>query len=195
MPRRKNTATDNTKKTERRTDKVPPRLLGMKDWVAQDGRYFEALQDQARLFAQLYGFAPVKTPILESFELFKKSTRRNNDKEFYFVDNEKSEKVILRSEITQGIIRSHLENNNGEGTLNAKLFSLGPIFRREKFQTGHYRESTQLDLEIVGDHKPLTEALMIAASHNFFSRLDIKIQVQINSLGTAENRREYCVKY
>ncbi len=194
MPRRKNTATDNTKKTERRTDKVPPRLLGMKDWVAQDGRYFEALQDQARLFAQLYGFAPVKTPILESFELFKKSTRRNNDKEFYFVDNEKSEKVILRSEITQGIIRSHLENNNGEGTLNAKLFSLGPIFRREKFQTGHYRESTQLDLEIVGDHKPLTEALMIAASHNFFSRLDIKIQVQINSLGTAENRREYCVK-
>lgn len=194
MPRRKNIAVDQSKKGERRTDKITPRLLGMKDWVAQDGRYFEALQELARQFAQLYGFVPVKTPILESFELFKKSTRRNNDKEFYFLENEKSEKVVLRSEITQGMIRSHLENINGEGSLNAKLFSVGPIFRREKLQTGHYRESTQFDLEVIGDSKPLTEALLIAATHNFFSRLDIKIQVQINSLGTAENRREYCNK-
>lgn len=194
MPRRKKTSIELAKKNERRTDKTPARLLGMKDWLAQDGRHFEALQHQARLFAQLYGFAPAKTPILESYELFKKSTRKNTEKEFYFLENEKSERVILRPEMTQSLVRSYLENNLSEGGQSARLYSLGPIFRREKLQTGHYRESTQLNLEVIGDAKPLTEALLIAACHNFFARFEIKAQVQINSLGTAENRREYCAK-
>ena len=194
MPRRKNSSIDQAKKSDRRTDKTPSRLLGMKDWASQDGRYFDSLRDLASQFARLYGFAPVKTPILESFDLFKKSTRRSHDKEFYFLENERGEKVVLRPEITQGVIRSYLDGLNGEHPITAKLFSVGPIFRREKLQTGHYRESTQLDLEVIGDAKPLTEALLIAAANNFFIRLDIKIQVQINSLGTAENRREYCSK-
>lgn len=192
MPRRKKTAAEPAKKAERRTDRTSARLLGMKDWAGQDGRHFDALQEQAREFARIYGFSPLKTPILESYDLFKKSTRRNNDKEFYFLDNEKSEKVVLRPEITQSLLRAYLENTPEEGALNARVYSVGPIFRREKLQTGHYRESTQLDMEVIGDGKPLTEALLIAAGQSFFSRLDIKVQVQINSLGTAENRRDYC---
>ncbi len=194
MPRKKKGAGEANKNTERRHDKITGRLLGVKDWTAQDGEQFAALEDKARQFAALLGFSPVKTPILEAYDLFKKSTRRQDDKEFYFIDSEKSERILLRPEITQGLVRAYLENNLGEESRVVRLFSVGPIFRREKLQSGHYRESTQLDMEVLGDHKPLTEALLIALVQGFFSKLDIKVQVQINSLGTAENRREYCHK-
>lgn len=123
--------------------------------------------NKALTLAKLYSFASIKTPTLESFDLYKKSTRKNADKEFYFVEGEKSEKVVLRPELTQGVVRAYLENNLGEGGLPTRLFSLGPIFRHEKLQSGRYRESTQFNLEIIGEKKPMAEAILITIAHNF----------------------------
>jgi len=194
MSRRKKINAAPTAASIRKNDKMTGRLLGMKDWLGQEGIYFEALLEKARKFAKLYSFSPVSTPLLESYDLYKKSTRRSADNEFYAIDGEKSERMILRPEITQGLVRAYLENNLVETGLAARIYSLGPIFRREKLQTGHYRESTQFNMEIIGDRKPLAEALLITVAYNFFTELQIKTQVQINSLGTAECRREYCVK-
>jgi len=191
MPRRKKGVPEAAKRTEKRSEKTPSRLLGMKDWVGAECRYFDFIVAKANEFAKIYSFTPIKTPIMESYDLYKKSTRRNTEKEFYAVEGEKSGKTVLRPEMTQGVIRAYLENNLGESGLPARLFSLGPIFRHEKLQTGHYRESTQMNLEIIGEDKPLAEALLITVAHNFFAELGIKTQVQINSIGTAECRREY----
>ncbi|MFA5155090.1 MAG: histidine--tRNA ligase [Patescibacteria group bacterium] len=194
MPRRKKIAPETAKNQEKRNEKIPPRLLGMKDLVGADSRHFDCLTDRAREYAQLYNFTTIKTPILETYDLYKKSTRHSTGKEFYFVEGEKNDRVTLRPELTQGILRAYLENNLGESGQPVRLFAWGSIFRHEKLQTGHYRESAQADFEIIGDHKPLSEALLIAAVHNFFSELGIKTQVQINSIGSAECRREYCAK-
>jgi histidyl-tRNA synthetase len=194
MPRPKKITPEAAKGLERRNEKIPSRLLGMKDLVGADCHYFDYLVSKALDFVKLYNFTPIKTPILETYDLYKKSTRKTTGKEFYFVEGDKNEKMTLRPEMTQGVIRSYLENNLGESGLPARLFSLGPVFRHDKLQTGHYRESTQANLEIIGDDKPLAEALLIAAAYNFFSSLQIKTQVQINSLGTADCRREYCSK-
>ncbi|MDP2944567.1 MAG: histidine--tRNA ligase [bacterium] len=191
MPRRKKIAPSAAPKPERRSEKIPNRLLGMKDWVGAECRYFDFIVGKANEFAKIYSFTPIRTPIMESYDLYKKSTRHNTEREFYAVEGEKSGKMILRPEITQGVIRSYLENNLGESGLPARMFSLGPIFRHEKLQTGHYRESTQMNLEIIGEDKPLAEALLITVAHNFFAELGIKIQVQINSIGNSECRREY----
>ncbi|MFA6194649.1 MAG: histidine--tRNA ligase [Patescibacteria group bacterium] len=194
MPRRKKGAPEAAKKIERRSEKTPNRLLGMKDWVGSECRYFDFVVTKANEFAKIYSFTPIKTPIMESLDLYKKSTRHAAEREFYSVEGEKSEKMVLRPEMTQGVIRAYLENNLGESGLPARLFSLGPIFRHEKLQTGHYRESTQMNLEIIGEDKPLAEALLVTVAHNFFAELGIKTQVQINSIGSSECRREYCNK-
>ncbi|MFA5886760.1 MAG: histidine--tRNA ligase [Patescibacteria group bacterium] len=194
MPRRKKELSELPKAPERKGEKISSRLLGMKDLVGLECRYFEALINKAQELAKIYGFMPIKTPVLESLDLYKKSTRKNTGKELYSVEGEKNEKMVLRPEMTQGIIRAYLENNLAETMATAKLLSLGPIFRHEKLQSGRYRESTQVNLEIIGDNKPLSEALLIAVAANFFSELQIKTQLQINSLGTADCRREYCNK-
>jgi histidyl-tRNA synthetase len=150
--------------------------------------------NKALTLVKLYSFNSVKTPILENFNLYKKSTRKNIDKEFYFMEGDGGEKVVLRPELTQGVVRAYLENNLGESGLPVRLFSLGSIFRHEKLQSGRYRESTQLNLEIIGEKKPMAEAILITMAHNFFEELQINVQVQINSIGTEECRKEYCNK-
>lgn len=194
MPRRKKIMPEPVKRPEKKNEKIPHRLLGMKDLVGSEYRCFNLLVNKALDFAKLYSFMPIKTPILETFDLYKKSTRRSADKEFYFIEGDKNERTILRPEITQGVIRAYLENNLGETGLPARLFSFGPIFRHEKLQTGRYRESTQANLEIIGEKKPLAEALLITVAYNFFNELQIKTQLQINSIGTSECRREYSNK-
>jgi histidyl-tRNA synthetase len=191
MPRRKKNLPETNKKPAVKYEKISHRLLGMKDLVGTEYLGFDVVMNKVWNLAKLYGFTTIKTPILETFDLYKKSTRRNTDREFYFVEGEKSERVVLRPEITQGVIRAYLENNLAENGLPVRLFSLGPIFRHEKLQTGRYRESTQANLEIIGEKKPLAEALLITVAHNFFAELGIKVQVQINSLGASECRREY----
>lgn len=195
MPRHKKSASEApAKKTEERGEKNIPRLLGMKDFIGAEQAAYDFVVGRALNLAKLYSFSSVKTPVLESFNLFKKSTRRNNDKEFYFVEAEKSEKIILRPELTQGIIRAYTENNLVENPNPARLFSLGSIFRYEKLQSGRYRESTQFDLEIIGEKKPMAEAILISIANNFFEELKIDVQLQINSLGSAECRKEYSSK-
>ena len=163
----------------------------MKDYISSEQVAYSHVVDTASNLAKLYSFLLVKTPILENFNLYKKSTRKNNDKEFYFVEGEKSEKSVLRPELTQGIIRAYIENKLFENQTAARFFSIGPVFRHEKLQSGRYREFTQFDLEIIGEKKSLTEAILIAIANNFFEELKIDVQLQINSLGSADCRREY----
>lgn len=195
MPRRKKNNTESSlPKVDKKNNKTPNRLLGMKDFAGTEQACFDLAMEKAYHLAKFYSFNSIKTPILESLDLYKKSSRRHNDKEFYSVEAEKSEKMTLRPEITQGIVRAYLENNLNLENKVEKFFSFGPIFRKEKLQSGRYRESTQFNLEIIGEKKPMTEALLITIANNFFSDMQVKVQLQINSLGNAEDRKDYCSK-
>ena len=181
------------KALERRSAKAIPRLLGMKDIVPSEFRYFSAVSNKAAALAELYSFNAIKTPIIESADLYKKSTRHNN-KELYTLDCEKGENGALRPELTQGILRAYIENNFSELPQPVRLYSIGSVFRKEKMQTGRYRESTQFNLEVIGEDKPMAEALLITAAYNFFQDLQASFQIQINSLGKADCRKEYISK-
>ena len=182
------------KPVEKRSAKAIDRLIGMKDVVPSEYRYFSTIVDKAASLAELYSFNAIKTPIIENSDLYKKSTRHNNDKEVYDVTCEKGENSILRPELTQGMLRAYVENNFEELPQPVRLYSIGPVFRREKMQTGRYRESTQFDFEVIGESKPMAEALLLAAAYNFLGDLHANFQIQINSIGKLECRKDYCTK-
>ncbi len=191
---KKSSSTPAPKKNDRKVVKLPSRITGVKDFFGLEGEIYSLITGKAIELAKLYSFKEVRVPVLESFDLYKKSSRRNNDREFYFVDGDKGEKQVLRPEVTQGIVRAYIENLSPENIASSRLFSLGPVFRKEKPQGGHYREFVQANFEIIGDNKPLTEAILIAGAVNLFKELSLKVQVQINSLGDSACRKEYCNK-
>jgi len=179
------------KRIEKKSAKAISRLLGLKDYLGNDFLSWDLAMSKAWELSRIFGFSPLRTPIIEDFSLYKKSTRKNSDKEFYFVDFERGEKAVLRPELTQGIVRTYLENKMDELPQPIRLASVGPVFRQEKLQSGHYRESNQFDLEIIGEKKPMAEAVLINTAYRFFKELGINVQLQINSLGDAESRKEF----
>lgn len=192
MPKKKTSKKKIVKKPEeKKTIKKTNRLLGMKDVLPNEHYYLSILLDKAKELAELYSFSAIKTPVMENLNLYKKSTRVGSDKDFYNIEAEKNETAVLRPELTQGILRSYFENNLDQNEEVARLFSIGPIFRKEKLQSGRYRESTQFNLEIIGEEKPMAEALLISLISNFLKELNISAQVQVNSLGDLDCRKEY----
>lgn len=179
------------KDTKKMKKKDYSRLLGMKDLLPSESVYMNIISEKIKELMEIYSFLPIKTPILESSDLYIDASRRVSEKDLYTVEAEKGELATLRPELSQGIIRSVLENKLDELYEPARLYSLGPIFRKEKLQSGRYRESNQLNLEIIGEHRPMAEALLISLVNNFFKDLNIKTEIQINSLGSTESQKEY----
>lgn len=181
------------KKTEKRPTKLPDRILGTKDVMAAEGRFWDFVQKKAQDIAKGYSFYHVKTPIIESADLYKKALREESGKDMYHLECERGEKGVLRPEMTQGIMRAYFQQpvEVGQSLPPLRSFSIGPVFRKERLQNGYFREFTQFDLEIIGENQPMSEAILLVAAVNFFRELHINVQVQINSLGQADCRKEY----
>ncbi len=167
------------------------RALGMKDINVNDYKNWEVIVRNAIDFFKRYGFNQMETPILEKVGLFQDHARRDDDREFYNFNTDRGEKLVLRPELTQGILRTYLEYGLEAMPQPVRLFSVGPAFRQEKLQSGRYRQFTQINAEIIGEKKSMTEALLMALVHNFFKDLGLDIEVQINSLGDKDCQKEY----
>lgn len=179
------------KKPERRTQKSYVRMFGMKDCSIADSQYFDLARLKAEELCACYGFEHLETPILENIDLYKKGTRKSREKELYALTGEKNERMCLRPELTQGIVRHYIEQKLDEIEVPLRVYSIGNVFRNEKLQSNTQRQFTQFEVNIIKDKKPIAEAMIISLAYHFFKDLGIKIQVQINSLGGSECRKEY----
>jgi len=65
-----------------------------------------------------------------------------------------------------------------------KLFTIGPMFRRERPQKGRFRQFHQIDVELFGDDKPQSDAEVIFMLVHFLQSVAIEeLSLEINSLG------------
>jgi histidyl-tRNA synthetase len=72
-----------------------------------------------------------------------------------------------------------------------KMFFMGALFRHDKPQSGRYRQFNQFDLEMFGEASPTADAMLILIAYNFFRELQIEVNIQINSIGCKECRKNY----
>ncbi|MCD4761511.1 histidine--tRNA ligase [bacterium] len=115
-------------------------------------------------------------------------------KQMYSFIDRGGDKIALRPEATPGLARVYLEHSMFNMPQPVKMFWLGPLFRYEKPQSGRFRQHTQFNLEIINESSPVADAQIILIAYNFFSELQIPVQIQINSLGDAECQKEYVEK-
>jgi histidyl-tRNA synthetase len=170
------------------------RLLGMKDLMAADSRYLQAILAKVYDTAALYGFQKIEVPVMENFGLYRKIMKAPSLSELYVIPVGKSDRITLRPNLVYSLARVYIEHNLEEQPKPVKLFSAGPVFRQEKVQSGHYRQFSQFTFSIFGEDKPIAEALMILVIYNIFKELQIDVQIQINSLGDADCQKEYLAK-
>jgi histidyl-tRNA synthetase len=152
------------------------------------------LEDGWRQLAESYGYQQVRTPIMEKTALFKRSIGDVTDiveKEMYSFDDKGGDNLSLRPEGTASIVRAGIQNGLLVNQIQ-RLWYSGPMFRRERPQKGRYRQFFQLGAEAFGMPGADIEIELIFMASRFWKLLGLEnIELQLNTLGTAETRLKY----
>ena len=173
------------------------RLQGMKDIIFDEYKYWELVTRKATKMARAYGFHGIKTPTLERSVLYEHSSGKTSDivsKEMYTFIDKSGVKIALRPEATPSLVRAYIENSMINLPQPVKMFWLSSVYRQDNLKVGVTREHSQFNLDIFGDDKPIADFFLIFIAYNFFKELQIDIQIQINSIGCPECRKEYIKK-
>ncbi len=170
-------------------------IRGMNDILPEQSPYWQWLENKARQVLSAYGFQEIRLPIVEKTELFKRSIGEVTDiveKEMYTFDDRNGDSLTLRPEGTAGCLRACLEHGLLHNQSH-RLWYYGPMFRHERPQKGRYRQFYQLGVETYGMPGPDVDAEMILLTDRLWKKLGIrdKVELQLNSLGTTEERTAY----
>jgi histidyl-tRNA synthetase len=101
--------------------------------------------------------------------------------------------LALRPEATAGVCRSYIENRMDTNPGNAKLYYIGPMFRRERPQKGRYRQFYQIGAEVLGQSDaPAIDAELLEMLLVFFHRVGLtRTTLYLNSIGDKNCRPQY----
>ena len=181
--------------SEKSQSKKIQAIRGMNDCLPTESGLWQYVESSIRQVVASYGYQEIRTPIVESTDLFKRSIGEVTDiveKEMYTFADRNLDSLTLRPEGTASVVRA----GNEHGLLynqQQRLWYLGPMFRHERPQKGRYRQFNQFGVEVFGLAGPDIDAEVILLSARLWKKLGIDQHVilEINSLGSAEARAEY----
>ena len=152
-------------------------VKGMNDILPQESGRWQRLEEIVAGWARSYGYAQIRTPIVEPTALFSRGLGRVTDiveKEMYsFEDSLNGEQLTLRPEMTAGVVRAVIEHNllyDGP----KRLWYMGPMFRHERPQRGRYRQFHQIGVEAMGFAGPDVDVEVIAMCQRLWDDLGLR---------------------
>ena len=178
---------------------------GTRDLLPPDTALWNFVEDAVREVFRAYNFHEIRTPIFESTELFARGVGEETDivsKEMFTwedrgrAESDKGQSLTLRPENTAGIVRAYIEHKLWERGLN-KVFSIGPMFRRERPQKGRFRQFYQIDAEVIGpaaagSQSPARDAEILELVATLLDRVGISNwALELNSVGCPADRAKF----
>jgi histidyl-tRNA synthetase len=170
-------------------------IRGMNDCLPSESGLWQFVESRIRQVVASYGYQEIRTPIVESTDLFKRSIGEVTDiveKEMYTFADRNSDSLTLRPEGTASVVRA----GNEHGLLynqQQRLWYMGQMFRHERPQKGRYRQFHQFGVEVFGLAGPDIDAEVILLSSRLWKKFGISqnVTLEINSLGSSEARVAY----
>jgi histidyl-tRNA synthetase len=187
-------------------------IKGTRDILPPDSALWNWFEQTGREVFESYNFREIRLPIFEQTDLFARSVGAETDivsKEMFtfrlaegFQGSMKEgeegvplagEQVSLRPEATASTMRAYIEHNMQTLPGNVKLYSIGPMFRRERPQKGRYRQFYQLNVEVLGQSEaPAIDAELLEMLLVFLRRVGLtRTTLYINSIGDRNCRPPY----
>jgi histidyl-tRNA synthetase len=170
-------------------------IRGMNDNLPGQTARWQYLESTLERILTSYNYNEIRFPVLERTELFKRSIGEVTDiveKEMYTFDDRNGDSLTLRPEGTACCVRACEENGLLYNQIQ-RLWYMGPMFRYERPQKGRLRQFHQLGVETFGMQGPDIDAEVILLSARIWRDLGIgqHLTLQLNTIGTPENRRDY----
>ncbi len=170
-------------------------VKGFHDVVPPQSERFTAIEGRLRAVLATYNYGEIRTPIAERTELFARSLGETTDiveKEMYSFDDRDGTSLTLRPEGTAAVVRAAIEAGLAQRDQVAKLYYLGPMFRRERPQKGRTRQFHQLGAEVIGRDDPLADAEVVTLLVDCLRAAGLaSSELVLNSLGDETCRPAY----
>jgi histidyl-tRNA synthetase len=170
-------------------------VKGTRDLLPPESERYAAVESIARDVFGSYGYGEIRTPALESTELFARSVGETTDivhKEMYTFADRKGRSLTLRPENTAGVVRALIEKGLQNFPRPLRLWYAGPQFRYEQPQAGRYREFRQIGAELVGSGSPAADAELLGMLFEFLRRLGFDdLGARINCVPVGEARETF----
>ncbi len=169
-------------------------IRGMSDILPDETFCWQFLERTVAAVMGSYGYREIRLPVVEKTALFKRSIGEVTDiveKEMYTFDDRNGDSMTLRPEGTAGCVRAAVQQ--GLLTVPRRLWYAGPMFRYERPQKGRYRQFHQVGVESFGIDTPDMDAQLIVLCARLWRQLGIAecVELQLNSIGSAQARRAY----
>ena len=166
-------------------------VRGTHDLYGDDIEKYNLIKKIVSQNAKIKSFNQIETPIFEFTELFSKPLGVQSDvvlKEMYTSKDRNDDLLTLRPEYTTPMIRSAITNSM-LNNLPLKIYSMGPIFRRERPQKGRFRQFNQINFEILGTKDFLADLELIVVANKIINLIlpNVDIKLNLNSLGSKNN--------
>lgn len=170
-------------------------IRGTRDILPNEIMAWQQLYLEALGIFNIYNYHEIRTPIIENANVFLESVGNSTDivnKEMYRFTDQGKRDIVLRPEGTACIARAVASNKLYNTNPIQKLWYMGPMFRYERPQYGRQRQFHQLGVECIGSASPMADVEVIKIAHSILQKLQCpKYTIEINSLGTAEERNQY----
>lgn len=166
----------------------------MVDLLPQQTPLWQRIESTARRHFQRAAISEIRTPVLESTELFSRGIGEATDvvgKEMYTFMDRGDRSCTLRPEGTASVVRAAIQH----GLLSQgpqRLWYSGPMFRYERPQAGRQRQFHQIGLEMLGFSDPRSDVEAIAVAWDLLADLGVEgLALELNSLGSGDDRARY----
>ncbi len=167
----------------------------MKDIVPGEMDTWHAFERMTRQFLEAYGFREIRTPILESTELFTRSIGEASDivhKEMYTFEDRGGRSLTMRPEMTASVVRAVLEHHLIKQNEPLFLYYFGSMYRAERPQAGRKREFYQVGVETLNTHSHENDAELMTMIKSYLEWLGLsRFTIKLNHLGSVKDRKEY----
>jgi len=170
-------------------------VKGTKDLLPDEIAAWHRIEGTARALFALYGYREIRTPIFETTELFARGIGQETDivsKEMYTFEDRDGGSLTLRPEATAGIVRAVIEHNLINTDPALKVYTMGPMFRRERPQKGRYRQFHQVNVEVFGVTSPSIDVEVVEMALAYLEGCGLtQYELVLNSVGDAKCRPVY----
>ena len=166
----------------------------MHDTLPADMHLWHHLENTVRDVFSRYGLEEIRVPVVEKTEVFARAIGDATDvveKEMYTFEDRNGDLLSLRPEGTAGVVRAVLQNGLLYGA-PLRLWYMGQMFRRERPQKGRTRQFHQVGAEVFGAPGPDVDAELLVMCSRIWAALGLDgLRLEVNTLGTAEERARY----
>ncbi len=170
------------------------KIKGTFDILPPDTQVWQHIESTVHSICQQFSFEEIRTPTIESVDLFKRNIGDETDvsKEMFVWEDQSGKEISLKPEMTAPVVRAYIESGFFRKNPLCKLYYIDSFFRREKPQKGRQREFNQFGVEAFGTKNSEQDAEIILIAKQILKKLNINnTNLMINNIGDSNTRTKY----